>query len=285
MSWRLLDDLAAFEAAALATLAAHPSEQTVPLSVLDQLRAGLAWSDQPPVFAVHDGDEGTDGAVLMTPPHNLLLAVVPLASVGDLAELLRAARVAVPGLHGRADVVEAFVAAWSAAIGEAVRMAERTEMRLHVLDELRPPPRPPAGTARRAGAGDLDLVFEWQVAFEGETHDRGTDREKERARLAARVEAGCTWLWEDPAGEAVSMAGRVPPSSGVARIGPVYTPPAQRGRGYGTAVTAACTADALATGAEEVVLFTDLGNATANDIYRQIGYRGVEDRVDVRFAV
>ncbi|MDP9319178.1 MAG: hypothetical protein M3O94_08950, partial [Actinomycetota bacterium] len=59
---------------------------------------------------------------------------------------------------------------------------------------------------------------------------------------------------------------------GVTRVGPVYTPPEHRRRGYGAAVTAACTRDAL-DHAEDVVLFTDLANPTSNSIYQQIGYR------------
>ncbi|MGW0659232.1 GNAT family N-acetyltransferase [Streptodolium elevatio] len=68
-----------------------------------------------------------------------------------------------------------------------------------------------------------------------------------------------------------------------AHIGPVYTPPEHRGRGYGAAVTAARTEAALAAGADEVLLFTDLANPTSNSIYRKIGYEPVEDRVILTF--
>jgi GNAT superfamily N-acetyltransferase len=57
-----------------------------------------------------------------------------------------------------------------------------------------------------------------------------------------------------------------------------------RGRGYGTAVTAACTADALVRGAARAVLYTDLGNPTSNWIYQRIGYRPVTDHRMVRFG-
>jgi predicted GNAT family acetyltransferase len=68
------------------------------------------------------------------------------------------------------------------------------------------------------------------------------------------------------------------------RIGPVYTPPDLRGHGYASAATAAVSRQALAAGAEEVVLFTDLANKVANSIYQRIGYRPVEDRVVLSFA-
>ncbi|NUU20167.1 MAG: GNAT family N-acetyltransferase, partial [Streptomycetaceae bacterium] len=72
--------------------------------------------------------------------------------------------------------------------------------------------------------------------------------------------------------------------AGVARIGPVYTPPEHRGRGYGSAATAARAAAALADGADEVVLFTDVANPTSNSIYRKLGYTPVEDRVLLGFT-
>jgi predicted GNAT family acetyltransferase len=86
------------------------------------------------------------------------------------------------------------------------------------------------------------------------------------------------------------MAGRNATAAGVARVGPVYTPPAHRRRiaahrrhGYGAAVTAACTADALARDATHVVLFTDLANETSNANYQEIGYESRTDRVIYRF--
>jgi predicted GNAT family acetyltransferase len=59
------------------------------------------------------------------------------------------------------------------------------------------------------------------------------------------------------------------------RIGPVYTPPAHRGRGYAGALTAAVTDDLLAGGDPRVTLFTDETNATSNALYARIGYRDV----------
>lgn len=80
------------------------------------------------------------------------------------------------------------------------------------------------------------------------------------------------------------MAGRNRAAAGVARVGPVYTPPEQRRQGYGAAVTAACTSDALDRGASDVVLFTDLANPTSNAIYQQIGYRPLCDHLVITFA-
>ena len=74
------------------------------------------------------------------------------------------------------------------------------------------------------------------------------------------------------------------PVHGMVRIGPVYTPPERRGRGYASAATAALSQRLLDAGAEEVLLYTDLANPVSNSIYQRIGYRPVEDRVVLAFS-
>ncbi len=68
------------------------------------------------------------------------------------------------------------------------------------------------------------------------------------------------------------------------RVGPVYTPPELRGRGYASAITAAATQRILASGRRFCFLYTDLANPTSNSIYQQIGYRPVTDITIWRFA-
>ena len=63
----------------------------------------------------------------------------------------------------------------------------------------------------------------------------------------------------------------------------MYTPPAWRGRGYGSAVTAAVTAERLASGRRFCFLYTDLANPTSNKIYVDLGYQPVCDAVDCVF--
>jgi predicted GNAT family acetyltransferase len=65
--------------------------------------------------------------------------------------------------------------------------------------------------------------------------------------------------------------------SGVVRIGPVYTPPEFRRRGYATAAVASASQQALDSGAERCMLFTDLANPTSNKIYAAIGYQRIGD--------
>jgi ribosomal protein S18 acetylase RimI-like enzyme len=134
----------------------------------------------------------------------------------------------------------------------------------------------PAGRARAAGNADSGLLTSWLAAFHAEA-DPNSPLETDRF-LADRLGYGGLTLWET-AGGAVSLAGRTRVVDGQARIGPVYTPPGQRGRGFGGAVTAGVTAAAVAGGAQEVLLFTDLANPTSNALYARLGFEPVADRV------
>jgi predicted GNAT family acetyltransferase len=213
----------------------------------------------------------------MTPPYELLLAVVP--DVTELAAALGEQGTPLPGVNGSVEVVERFAATWTR--GTPLRSEVVFRLRLYRLGTLCPPTPPPAGTARLAGMGDLELAIRWLRAFEDET---GVTRTNVEPAARERIDDRRLWLWRDEAGETVSLAGRTPTLAGVARVAPVYTPPEQRRHGYGAAVTAACTADALARDAEHVVLFTDLANPTTNAIYQQIGFRPVGDYCTVRFG-
>ena len=68
-------------------------------------------------------------------------------------------------------------------------------------------------------------------------------------------------------------------------MGPVYTPMEYRRHGYATAVASAVTETALRSGAEHVMLDTDLANPTANSIYQAIGYVADHDAEDRRLIL
>ncbi|MCA1695313.1 MAG: GNAT family N-acetyltransferase [Actinobacteria bacterium] len=277
MPWEITGDVEVYAERAWPLLAMHPADNTVALTVIETLRAGHRWSDEPMVFGTY-GAGRISGAVSLTPPYELLLAVVPVDSVDELALALRAREVFVPGVHGEVGIVERFAAAWTA--GTSWRSVTTLHLRLYALATLRPPTPLPAGRARPARSDDFDVALRWCTAFHGEIGGQAGDLEPV---IRHRIETGLLWVWEDPTGSVVSLAGRTATAVGVARVGPVYTPPENRRRGYGTAVTAACTGDALRCGALQVVLFTDLANPTSNAIYQHIGYRPVSDRTIVNF--
>jgi predicted GNAT family acetyltransferase len=96
--------------------------------------------------------------------------------------------------------------------------------------------------------------------------------------MLRRIDAGRVWFWIDERGERVHLTGANPPSFGVARIGPVYTPGHLRRRGYASAAVARVSRQIVAHGAR-ACLFTDQANPTSNQIYQSLGYRPVVDMV------
>ena len=90
------------------------------------------------------------------------------------------------------------------------------------------------------------------------------------------------WLWEVE-GEPVAMAGHAnvvaTPGGSVGRLGPVYTLPEARGRGYGSAITAVVSRVLLAQGAT-VMLYADVANPTSNGVYERLGFRAVAEHVE-----
>ena len=66
------------------------------------------------------------------------------------------------------------------------------------------------------------------------------------------------------------------------RVGYVYTPPGQRGRGYASALVAHVSQAQLDAGKRLCFLYTDMTNPTSNYIYQKLGYRRVAESIEVK---
>ncbi|MFE2878295.1 GNAT family N-acetyltransferase [Streptomyces roseus] len=276
MTWTFTHDLAAFRAAAGPAVAAEPVSNTSLLTVLDALerRGPDAYGSAEPFFGWWTGADGDiAGALLCTPPYPLLTGALSDGAVRGLGAALAAEPLlaGVETLNARRSDAAALAAAWG-------RPSEVTrESRLYRLAGLRAPDPVPAGRARTATEADLPLLLDWSGAFKRETGQPGGPSE---ASLRDRLSYGGVLLWEH-AGRPVSMAGFFRVIGAASRVGPVYTPPEWRGRGYAAGVTRAVSEAACAAGASEVLLFTDPADPTGNGVYRRLGYAPVEDRVEV----
>lgn len=275
MTWTLTDDVSDYHFAAGPFLAADPERYTVLLSVLARLRTlgPTAFGTEAPLLGWWSPGGAARAAVLQTPPYPMLITSLPEASADELAGELVARGSAPSEVNGTEVDAVTFASAWSALTARGYRMRQR--QRLHRLGVLVPPDPAPAGAARLATGADAATVHAWHQAFAAETGQPAGSSER---LVHDRLAAGQIVLWL-VAGEPVSMAGVTDALAGVARIAPVYTPPAARGSGYGGAVTAAASSLALERGASSVVLFTDLANPVSNALYLKLGYLPVEDRV------
>jgi uncharacterized protein len=94
------------------------------------------------------------------------------------------------------------------------------------------------------------------------------------ALIADRTERQTVFLWEAD-GRPVSSAHTTRPTRHGISIGPVYTPPGERGKGYASNLMADLSQRMLDGGKRFCALFTDVDNPTSNKIYECIGYRGI----------
>lgn len=233
-----------------------------------------------PYLAVVNGPSGPVAVAVRTPPFNLVLSEVDdteaLALLAaDLADTDLA------GVTGPPAASADFGRRWQAE--HAGRLETVMRERIYRASRIIPP-RPVDGRARRATGADRGLLAAWVVAF----HDEALPGEGgERARRVIDEwdpETGRQfWIWED-AGAPVSLVGAGSRTPRGIRIGPVYTPPPARGRGYASNLTAVACQRAFDEGRSFCFLYTDLANATANHIYAAIGFEPVADAVMLRFV-
>ncbi|MEU4279095.1 GNAT family N-acetyltransferase [Streptomyces tanashiensis] len=179
-------------------------------------------------------------------------------------------------MRGETAAVEAYAEATGRPWAPTVRM------RLFRLGELTPPDPAPAGRGRVATEADVPLVAAWTTEFAEAIGDEPA--EDYTGFVTERISEGRLWLWEGPDGRPVSMAAVSRTIEGQARVHLVYTPPAERGRGYAAGVTEAVSRAALDGGVAQVLLFTDLSNPTSNALYQRLGYRPVTDHLGVAFT-
>ncbi|OIJ92818.1 GNAT family N-acetyltransferase [Streptomyces colonosanans] len=274
--WRFTGDLEEFLGRAGSFLRSQPALHTVQLTVADKLRTeGLsAMGGKPPYFGWLADEDGTVRAtVLRTPPYQLNLTSLTAGAADALAARLALDGRVIPSAGGPAETVAAFAAAWERGTGAAARLAMR--QRLYRLGTFTPPEPAPPGSARVAGADDHGLVARWYAQFHVDVEEpAGQDPDR---WAESRIAYGGITLWETPDGTPVAMAGATPEVAGQVRVAPVFTPAPLRGRGYAGAATASVTRAALDSGAEEVLLFTDLANPTSNGLYQRLGYEAVAD--------
>jgi hypothetical protein len=273
---RRLEDPAAFLEAASPLLLADEARHNLILGIAGTLRAHPSRFQEYGLWLVEEGS-ATVGAALRTPPHKLVLARPREDSA--LEALAAAINDELPGVVAAIPEVDTFADAWAAKTGAAPRKARAEGV--FALERVRAAPDV-AGRMRDADATDRPLLIDWFTAFADEALGEDAAAEDPARvidhRLTAR-EAGVV-LWEDE--QIVSLAAFGNPTPNGIRIGPVYTPPEHRRRGYASALVAELSERLLAK-RRFCFLFTDLANPTANRVYEQIGYRRVCEAAEIVF--
>jgi len=243
------------------------------------------YGQHPPYLAIAEDHVGAGGtlrtevaaAAIMTPPFGLLVYSKSsdcAPGLRAIAHDLTAADWSLPSVNGPEPVCTEFAAIWSEIKGveSQVAVAERSFALRQVIHPTYSP-----GHLRQATMDELDLLAQWFMDFTNEALPEmyRNSLSQSRERIQGRIEQGFVYVWED--GECVSFAGLSRPTPRSIAIGPVYTPPQFRGKGYASSCVAQLSQLQLDQGRSFCTLFTDLTNPTSNKIYQNIGYRPVCD--------
>lgn len=289
VSLSFLTSPSAFLAEAGEWLAREPVIGTVVATMAQRLlaaeSAGHALPPDDWWLVVRQGDAVVGVAMRSAPfpPRPLFLLPMPEEAATALARALVERGEDVAALNGALPATQVCADELARLCGRRAEVA--VESRLHrALRVVRP--REPEGRLRTATAADLRLAVDWFAAFladaDAQAGRAGGSHAGEvpaREEMLRRIEDGQIWIWEVD-GEPAHLTALNPPSFGVARIGPVYTPPDRRGRGYAGATVAALTARVLEAG-DVPCLFTDLANPVSNALYARIGYEPLVDMANV----
>jgi len=123
---------------------------------------------------------------------------------------------------------------------------------------------------------DQDLLFEWMRDYDIEAlgyEDGPALYEHINQRIARMKDGTILTLVHD--GEPVALGGCNAKVGDMNQIGPVWTPPNHRGKGYARAIVALLLEQEKREGVKRSILFTN--NPAAEKAYRALGYERIDE--------
>jgi len=235
--------------------------------ILSRLKAAIQHGGPADCSLVVAADE-PQMALLAASPH----AVLSGGSARAAEFLAKHLEVDIPQFVGPADAADAFAAHLIQKTGRAGHV--NMQMTFYTLDRAEPFSSP-AGSLRPATPEEFHELAPLAVAAEQEMHVGlpVPDPAAIETTLRQAIDEGQQFVWQEgPTIRAIASYVTALDHAG-ARIRGVYTPPAFRGRGFGTAITGALAGRLLSTGQAWVALFADNANPTSTGIYRRLGFQ------------
>jgi predicted GNAT family acetyltransferase len=256
-------------------------ENTLMLGTSARMARGQAVKiEGAPYFATvkEEGSGDTLAAAMMTPPYKMLVTDSKEEVLMEIVDDAIACDLQVTGVNALSETAATFARLWESRSTWSAKKGRR--MRLYQLQAVLPPKKV-AGALETAEEKDEELLSRWVLDFHQGLHEppkHDIDEWVNRMILERQL-----YVWRTDRG-AVSLAGCRDPTSHGIRIGPAYTPPEFRRKGYASACVAELSQQMLNRGYKFCALFTDLSNPTSNHIYQAIGYRPVAEFAEYRFS-
>jgi GNAT superfamily N-acetyltransferase len=255
-------------------LTAREAEHNLIFGILSNIEADPNQYEGPPYLATIVHGDRVVGAAIRTPPWRIVLSEMDHpGAVHRLVEDL--AGEALPGAVGPSEAATHFAEAWVEARRPGRPRLNRHERGFQLTRVIAP--KPTTGEMVIARPVHSELVADWLEAFHEEA--TLTNPRQDYGAMAdrwIRRQGRTVHLWVD-GGRPVSLTGAGGLTPNGIRVGPVYTPPEDRGHGYASNLVAQVSQTLLDSGRTYVFLFTDLANPTSNKIYQAIGYEPVND--------
>lgn len=261
------------------------AENNLILGMADELVASANSSPEPNYQALIEQNGQIIGVAVRLLPYQVAISHIEPALATDairlLAHDLDSVYRTLPGVLAEASLCKQFAEQWTALTGNSHLLFR--PQRIYQLRQVNPV-HGVHGTLRRANTADHDIIFEWMRDFRDDILGEPPSIEVTEAMVSDWLNTASheLYLWEVGA-DPVSMAGINYPTPHGIRISAVYTPPAQRRRGYASACVASLSQLQLDRGRQFCFLYTDVTNPTANHIYQEIGYELICDADEYRF--
>jgi GNAT superfamily N-acetyltransferase len=286
MKVELIESVDEFISTTTAIRATDPLRTNVIGSVALSVAGGDRSYDDYRWWIVRGDDGDVAGVAMRTSPFNMNVAPMPIEAARALGHSVGQFDDTLPGVSGSKDIVDALIAGYveSKSAGSTRIAAEHRRDLLYELEDLITPDV--EGSGQPARNEEVEQLARMMSEFVCEVELTPISVAEVRDAVTRQIQRRALYCWE-VGGAIVAIAGHAPVvrtgSILIGRVEPVYTPPEYRRRGFASAVTAHVTRRLIEVGAR-VMLFTDAANPTSNSIYQAIGYRLVDELVEMRFA-
>lgn len=242
---------------------------------------------RPIYLTVHEA-AGPVLAAVASPGQKLLLSWNQRSSESSLRALVRAlasSSESVRGVFAEAALSQQFAHLWTETTGSTATPGIR--QRLFIATEVRFPPRLPAGRLRPGTVLESELLSHWLLSLQLESLPREAgDLDSARIIVDGLLARKDLFVWEadGDAPRAVAMAAKARPVQRGIAINLVYTPPAERRRGYAAACVAHLTDQLLRDEWGFCTLFADSDNPSLDRLYESVGYSPGADFAEFHFS-
>ena len=228
--------------------------------------------ETPHLWLVENSEGELIGGACRTPPHPLQFSVMDDDAFRVLASQVVKDDPSCPGVIGPVPQVMTLANAFEPRENPT---EVRLNMTLYGLTKLNVKPQGQL-TLRKAQSGDFELVAAWLHRFAIDCNL--PDGSMAPKRIRQELDEGRIDLALDQAGKPVLMFKAVLlGDTRTLRIGAVYTPDEERGKGYATEGVAQVVDRLLGTDVDSVTLFADKNNPVSNRLYLNLGFEHYAD--------